>query len=196
MAWPGRRSFRRGPTSVVHMFVSSRGGPGSVTRILPSRSIHQLGAVPIAFKMAVADGIMRAWRRLDRGIGRMLRREKFSSSHVLSSGATLISSPSILAMASRVTSSSVGPRPPMVMMTPERPQARSRASVRRPMSSPTIVTHSSSSPSSGSRMPSHEEFVSCVSPISSSVPTATISAFIVRASRVPHASSGSRRAGV
>ena len=84
----------------------------------------------------------------------------------------------MLAMPSRVMSSSVGPRPPIAMTTSDLRHARSSVSVRRVRSSPTMVTNLSSSPNSGRRWPSHDELVSCVSPMRSSVPTAMISVFM------------------
>ena len=93
------------------------------------------------------------------------------------------STPITSAIASRVRSSWVGPRPPHTMTASasvERP-AQQRAPIR-PRLSPTFTWSSESMPLAASCSPIHDELVSTIWPSSSSVPIATTS-HRIRASR-------------
>ena len=94
----------------------------------PGRSTHQPGAVPFAFGRASADGISQACLRLISGIG-MPRRDQRPRSHASRSGSTTGVSPSAAAIASRVRSSGVGPRPPVETTRSARSSAAAKASV-------------------------------------------------------------------
>src|SRR5262249_45827591 len=80
-------------------------------------------------------------------------------------------------MASRVKSSWVGPRPPVVKTRSARCKARANPSVSMARLSPMMETPCSSIPSAGSRAAIKAEFVSVSSPMSNSVPMEKISAF-------------------
>ena len=73
---------------------------------------NQPGAVPFGLGSASADGISQACLRLISGKGRSRRRQS-SRSHASSSASTSGVSPRAAAIASRVRSSGVGPRPPV-----------------------------------------------------------------------------------
>ena len=79
------------------------------------------------------------------------------------------------AMASRVMSSWVGPRPPHTMTPSLRASAVRKASTIRSWLSPTAWWKWDDTPSAARCSPSHCELVSAIWPSSSSVPTATIS---------------------
>ena len=79
------------------------------------------------------------------------------------------------AMASRVMSSWVGPRPPQTMTPSLRARAVRRARTMRAWLSPTAWWKWESTPAAASCSPSQAELVSAIWPSSSSVPTATIS---------------------
>ena len=108
----------------------SDGGPGMTTMILPSRSTHHPGAVPLGLGMDRADGMRVACLMLEAGISRPIAANMARRSPK-SSGETDIFSPSTRATASRVRSSWVGPRPPVASTTANRCQAWPNASVRR-----------------------------------------------------------------
>ena len=117
----------RGTASSCHIGRISRGGPGSVTSTRPSgASTSQPGAVPFGLGSASADGIRQACLRLTSGKA-IPRRSKRSRSHASISGSTVGSSPTSAATASRVRSSGVGPRPPVVTTRSARPSAASSA---------------------------------------------------------------------
>ena len=167
---------RQGSTSSCQMACISPGGPGRQMTILPSRSAHQPGAVPCRLRMNRAEGIRSACLMLVEGITDP-RLWKYSSSAFTTSSCTTGVSPKAPATASRVRSSLVGPRPPVVMSRSERCNPRDMASVIFPWSSPTMVTHCSWTPRGGSLAAIHDELVSVSSPISSSLPMEKISAF-------------------
>ena len=97
--------------------------PGQRDDTPPSgRLTHQPGAVPFAFGSASADGMSQACLRLISGNG-MPRRDQSPRSQASRSGSTAGVSPATAAIASRVRSSGVGPRPPVEMTR----SARSRA---------------------------------------------------------------------
>ena len=79
------------------------------------------------------------------------------------------------AMASRVMSSWVGPRPPQTMTPSLRARAVRKASTMRSWLSPTAWWKWEVTPAAARCSPSHCELVSVIWPRSSSVPTATIS---------------------
>ena len=115
-----------------------------------------------------------AWRRLLSGIARP-RDENSSRITSATAGWRTSSTPITAAIASRVMSSCVGPRPPHTITASARDSASSSASTMRPRLSPTFVWRRCSMPMIASCSPIHDEFVSTICPSSSSVPTATIS---------------------
>ncbi len=92
------------------------------------------------------------------------------------SGCSTRGTPSTSANASRVTSSSVGPRPPVRITRSARSSARRRCSATSRRLSPTTVFDRSSIPSEARRSASRSEFVSSRVEPSSSLPIAMISA--------------------
>ena len=170
-------SFRRGSTRSRKMACISTGGPGMMTMILPSRSAHQPGAVPLRLGMNSAEGISQACLTLCEGMFCPRLRKYCRSSWTMSSW-TLGVSPKAAATASRVRSSCVGPSPPVVKMMSERSSPIWKACVSCARSSPTSVTHCSVIPNGGSRVAIQPALVSLSSPMSSSVPIPMISAFI------------------
>ena len=135
MLWVPTRSLRRGKTWFCHISIISPGGPGMATSMLPLCSTHHPGAVPRGLGIARADGISIACFRFCSGM-EMPRLRKCSLSSLSSSSCKRISSPSTLAIASRVRSSWVGPRPPVLRMTRERSRACLKAWERWSRSSP------------------------------------------------------------
>ena len=115
----GKRVLSRGKTSFCHIGNISRGGPGMTATTLPFFSTHQPGAVPRGFGNDVEEEIRMACCILEGGISRPMR-TKWDLSSVTSAESVNISSPSTSAIASRVRSSWVGPKPPVVIMTEER----------------------------------------------------------------------------
>ena len=85
-------------------------------------STHQPGAVPRGLGMAVAEGMSIVCLRL-RSAKATPRAVKKARRRCSASVSTNISSPRTCVIASRVRSSSVGPRPPVMMMTSERARA-------------------------------------------------------------------------
>ena len=130
---------RRGATSTSHIRSSSGGGPGMATMMRPSFSTHQPGAVPRGLGMACAEGMSIACLTLRSGKvkPRAAKKERSRSSISLS---TYISSSRLRAIASRVRSSSVGPRPPVMRTRSERLWARPTVSARRWRLSPAVET--------------------------------------------------------
>ncbi len=103
----------------------------------PPFSTHQPGAVPRGLGMAWAEGMSMACLTLRSG--KLKPREAKKSRRRCSvSTSTYISSPRARAMASRVKSSSVGPRPPVMRTMSERSRARPIASARRWRLSPIL----------------------------------------------------------
>src|SRR3984893_13673130 len=160
------------------MAFNSCGGPGRSTTICPRASSQSPGAVPRALSRTVAPSGTSAWRAFTVDIGRPICRKRAS---ILLMTSALRSSfrPSKPATASRVRSSSVGPRPPLAITSSARSIAWANASRRAPSSSPTTVLRVTSTPSRFSCAVRKRELVSTLSGVSSSDPTAMISAFIV-----------------
>ena len=97
----------------AHIGRISRGGPGSATTTRPSGAVDPpAGAVPLSFGRAAADGISQACLRFISGMA-IPRRAQSSRSHASRPGSTTGVSPATSAIASRVRSSGVGPRPPV-----------------------------------------------------------------------------------
>ena len=84
------------------------------------RSTHQPGAVPFAFGSASADGMSQACLRFIAGMS-IPRRAQSPRSHASRSASTAGVSPTTSAIASRVRSSGVGPRPPVDTTRSARP---------------------------------------------------------------------------
>ena len=124
--------------------------------------------------MAVAPTGTSAWRRLFAG---MRRPRAANRSRMRSAASSSVTSwtPITSAMASRVMSSWVGPRPPHTITASARASASSSAATMRSRLSPTTCPWVRSMPASASCSPSQAELVSTIWPSSSSVPTATTS---------------------
>ena len=166
----------RGSTWTSHMGCISAGGPGMLMMTLPFRSAHHPGAVPCGLGINWDDGIKKACLMLWDGM-EMPRLWKYRCSSLRASSCTVGVSPRAMATPSRVRSSWVGPKPPVVMRMSERCRPRENASPRLPKSSPTIDTHLSCIPRGGSQPAIHAALVSVSSPIRSSVPMEKMSAF-------------------
>ncbi len=145
-----------GSTASSHIRVISRGTPGMEMIRVPwppapwaTRTSHP-GAVPCGFGMASAEGMSQACLRLRSGIGapRPANQSARSRSSLASTPGV---SPRAAAIASRVRSSSVGPRPPVVTTRSLRPMPRSNASTARPRLSPTVERWRRSMPRPASR---------------------------------------------
>ena len=124
---PTPRAASRGSASSGHIGRISRGGPGSATISPPSgRSTHQPGRRPVRVRQGRR-------RRDEPGLLEVHLRERHpaprpraSRSQASRSGSTAGVSPTTAAIASRVRSSGVGPRPPVETTRSARPTARPR----------------------------------------------------------------------
>ena len=116
----------------------SRGGPGSNTSAVESLSSHKPGAVPFGLGSTSAPRGTIAWRRLMSGIV-MPRRAKRSRIRSTIDSSTSSAIPSARATASRVMSSSVGPRPPVTTIRSAQASALSTTRASSPMSSATTA---------------------------------------------------------
>src|SRR5581483_4900133 len=124
--------------------------------------------------MTVAPTGTSAWRSLLGDISRPRARNMAAMRSTISgsrSMGTFITS----AMASRVMSSWVGPRPPHTMTASLRERAMRRACTMRSRLSPTFTWKCESMPAAARCSPIHDELVSTIWPRRSSVPTATTS---------------------
>ncbi len=139
------------------------------------RSTHHPGAVPRALSMLVALGINQACLRLMAGIA-MPRRAKSPVSQASRVGSTSGVSPQAAAMASRVRSSGVGPRPPVSSTRSLRASPSRMASVTATRSSGNAANRMTATPIAVRSRARSPEFVSRVDPLVSSVPTARIDA--------------------
>src|ERR1700694_5830511 len=139
-------------------------------------AIHWPGAVPSGFGNTAALVRMSACLALLADIF-MPRLANRSSSFAMSSGSRCSFKPSASATASRVRSSSVGPRPPVKMMMSERRMASLAAAVNPSVSSPTMHLKRTSTPRSFNFSVRYNELVSRRWGVSNSDPTAMISAF-------------------
>src|ERR1700722_7377685 len=132
------------------------------------------GAVPMVWGMMLAPMGTSAWRSLLTVMARP-RAKKKSAMKATMAGSRTSSTFMTSAIASRVMSSWVGPRPPHMMTPSLRASAVRRASVIRVWLSPTAWWKCDVTPLAASWSPSQAELVSAIWPSSSSVPTATIS---------------------
>src|SRR5215216_7231600 len=110
-----------------------------------------------------------------------------SRSPASSSGWRTRATPATSAMASRVTSSWVGPRPPVRMTASARPSASRMVPAMRWVLSPTTVWRRQSQPTSARRWPIQAALVLTIWPSSSSVPTPMISQRTLAPCREPTA---------
>ncbi len=173
---PRPRAASRGETQSRHIGRISRGGPGNAMTTRPSgRSTHQPGAVPLAFGMAVADGISHACFRFVAANG-TFRRAKRSRSHVSRPASTDGVWPIAAAIDSRVRSSGVGPRPPVETTRSTSERAVTKASRTTDSSSGSAVTRRTSTPAAVRSAASSPALVSRVSPTVISEPIERISA--------------------
>ncbi len=144
----------------------------------PLSSSHSPGAVPRGFSRISAPSGTIAWRTLTSGISRFRERKRLSMWRRISSLRRSLRWRSS-ATVSRVRSSSVGPSPPEEITSGTRFNASRNASLSRSRLSPTIVFRTTSIPILFSSSVRKSELVSRRSGVSSSEPTAMISAFIV-----------------
>ena len=177
---PTPRSARRGSTCSAHMGRISRGGPGSVTITRPSgRSTHQPGAVPLGLGSEVADGMTHACFTFTDGNGWPRRAQRPLSQSSVASSTDTVSSQTA-ATASRVRSSGVGPRPPVVTTRSARESAVRSASTTTSRSSGRSAIRETATPWATSERASSPLLVSVVSPTVSSEPIARSSAVRIR----------------
>ncbi len=173
-ASPERRN-KSGTTCSLTISCISYGTPGTAYTTLPSPSSHSKpGAVPIGFGMASPPSGMSAWRKLFWGMSR--RRDRnivamCSASAISRTRGTPITS----AIASRVRSSWVGPRPPQISTASDRDRRSRSAATIRVWLSPIARCSYESMPEAASCSPIQALFVSTIWPSSSSVPTARTS---------------------
>ena len=177
MAWRGTRRANRGRQWRSNMACNSCGGPGSRITTAPDSSTHCPGAVPRSLESASAPSITKACRLLISAILRPARAKRCSRAAAISEWKLSLRS-SACATASRVTSSSVGPRPPDRMTISPQETARRTASARRLRSSPITHFETTSTPMLFSCAVRYRELVSSRCGVSISDPTAMISAFI------------------
>ena len=161
--------FSSGTTNSSNIGRSSRGGPGSMISHLgvgaacPPASRSQLpapifianpGAVPVAFRKTSAPSGTKVSTLVFAGRGRF----RFAKNFSMCASTSLFSInflPSISAMSSRVMSSDVGPRPPVVMTRSVRPSAsRTACWISLPVSA-TATCRVTTWPRSASRRQSH-----------------------------------------
>src|ERR1039458_5559990 len=107
----GTMRARRGRQCRWNIDFSSCGGPGSSMATAPDSSSHCPGAVPRSLERTWAPWITKAWLLLTSAILRLAAAKRCASQSAISVSKTSLR-PSAWATASRVTSSSVGPRPP------------------------------------------------------------------------------------
>src|SRR5918994_7811715 len=133
------------------------------------------GAVPRGLSIVRAPWGTSAWRRFISAIRWTPMPANRSRSQVSSSGWRTSSTPATAASAPRVTSSWVGPSPPVRITASARPRASRMASAIREVLSPTTVWRRQSQPTSARRWPIQAALVLTIWPSSSSVPTPMIS---------------------
>src|SRR5918996_2967669 len=133
------------------------------------------GAVPRGLSMVRAPSGTSAWRRFISAMRWTPMRPNRSRSQASSSGWRTRATPATAARASRVTSSWVGPRPPVRMTASARPSASRMVPAMRWVLSPTTVWRRQSQPTSARRWPIQAALVLTIWPSSSSVPTPMIS---------------------
>jgi hypothetical protein len=134
---PAAGKSSRGSTRSRHIRFISWGGPGRATITLPPVRTSQPGAVPTGFSRASPEGMSQACLRFASGIERPRASKRRAAARGTSSTEGV--SPTTAEIASRLRSSSVGPRPPPTITRSDRDRARSIASTMRPSLSPTTV---------------------------------------------------------
>ena len=129
-----------------HIACSSLGTPGKVSTVKPlwigkpgsSGAGVQIipGAVPVGLASTAAPSGRKAWRRL---LGATTRPRASMRARIPSqmAGCSTRGAPKAAAIASVVRSSGVGPRPPVVISTRQRPAAARTAAINRSRLSPT-----------------------------------------------------------
>src|SRR6266536_3056453 len=133
------------------------------------------GAVPTGLSIVWAPSGTSACFRFICAMRAMPARAKRSRSHCSISGWRTRRTPATAAIASRVTSSCVGPRPPVRITASARASASWTAVPIRPSLSPTTVCRRQSQPTSASRRLIQDALELTIWPSSSSVPTPMIS---------------------
>src|ERR1700722_8062144 len=175
---PVESRARRDSTCPANMAFNSCGGPGSRITMRPLVSSHRPGAVPRSLSRTAAPSGTIAWRAFTSDIVRPSWRKR-ASILLITAGSRASFLPKRSATASRVRSSSVGPSPPLAITSSTRWHASSNALRNGARSSPTTVLRVTSMPSRLSSAVRKRELVSTRSGVSSSDPTAMISAFMI-----------------
>jgi hypothetical protein len=140
----------------------SWGTPGTAyTTLSPTGQISP-GAVPRVCAITVAPTGTSAWRRLFSGIVRPRLANSLRMTSATASSCTSSTPPITAAIASRVTSSWVGPRPPLTITASASSRRRRNATSMRPTLSPTFTWSSEPMPFRASRSPIHDELVSLI----------------------------------
>ena len=157
------------------------------------------GAVPTGSSTVAPAGIVACLRLAAAIASRSRLGQRLASGLTISamrsesSSSSTISRPWKRPTTSAVTSSAVGPSPPLVRITsiPSAAMKRSAAAMS-PGRSPTITVSASSTPSSCSRSASHGPLRSLTLPVSTSVPVTTIPAraLTCRSAAGPRAAAG------
>src|SRR6185436_15326151 len=188
---PDRRR-RSGNTARSTISFISCGTPGTayITFSAPSTTTGQInpGAVPRVCGITSAPTGTMAWRRLLAAMYRP-RDSNIPAITAATSSSSTSCTPITSAMASRVRSSCVGPRPPHTITASAVANVWRSAVTTRPRLSPTFTCSRESMPFAARCSPSHALLVSTICPSSSSVPTATTSHRIggdPRSTSTPH----------
>ena len=172
---PPASSANRDMQHSSNIGLSSLGGPGRRMTSQPAVSIQMPGAVPAGFSRMRPPTGTRACRALLAGISNPRLRKRALMRSRISSSSTICRF-STRAKTFFVTSSSVGPSPPVAITRAERLTASRATCSRRSSLSPTIVLSSTSTPIEFSRSVRNSEFVSSRLGVKSSDPMAMISA--------------------
>ena len=169
------RSVRTGSTCLSSMAFISQGTPGRANSRAPSISMTKPGAVPsgsiareprgrsACFRFASGMALPNRWNTCSIVVAKRSSRSR--------------ETPATVAMASRVMSSGVGPKPPVTMTTSLRSHARWITDTILSRLSPTTECQKTFTPISARAPEMCCALVLGICPSSSSVPTPTISAF-------------------
>ncbi len=137
----------------------SEGTPGRAAIVARPMVIQMPGAVPIGFARGSAPWGNNAWTRFRPAIGRF-RRANIASIAASEAASSTRGTAAHCARASRVRSSCVGPRPPVMMTTSARSNAARKAARWSSNSSPKVVWKATGIPIEPSCWLSHRLLVS------------------------------------
>ena len=176
-ATPPERAASHGSRAVSMSPSSSVGTPGNRNRVQPSLSKRMPGAVPRALGRTSAPCTTCACRRLTSGMRQPSdwKRRSRSASTAASGWSPR---PRAAATASRVTSSAVGPSPPVTRMRSTRGNRARNSPATSSSESPITALRRSSAPWRARSPVRRSELVSSRSVPSSSDPTARMAAFM------------------